>query len=217
MKVFSKKNIYLKIALALSICALIVWVLLGTGASLAWFADTSPELNNIFHFADFEVTVSHRLDNGDWEKIESDTVVFDEEALYEPGYTQAVYLKIQNTGTREFRYKTAVSTNGYTIATNVFGQRVNLQEYLKFGLVTADTEAAMDAAVADRETAAAVAVTDLNNYHETDEAMLLPNEEAYAVLIVRMPEDVGNLANYRGDIEPTVDLCLIVTAEQATS
>ena len=218
MKRVSKKRVYIKIALVFSLFAMGVWALLGTGTSLAWFSDTSPELNNIFHFADFELTVSHRLENGTWEKVQSDTVVFDDQALYEPGYTQVVYLKIKNTGTREFQYKAAVSTTDFVMATNVFGQRFNLQEYLKFGLICADTEAAMDAAVADRETAKAVSVTDLNDYHETDgTAVLMPNEEAFVALVVRMPEDVGNVANYRGVVKPTVDLCLIVTADQVTS
>ena len=33
-------------------------------------------------------------------------------------------------------------------------------------------------------------------------------------LIVRMPEDVTNMANYRGDVIPRVELGLIVTATQ---
>ena len=76
-----KKKPYKKIALALSLCFLIVWGVLGTGASLAWFTDTSNELNNIFHFADFELKVSHRTEDGDWEIVDSDTRIFDENAL----------------------------------------------------------------------------------------------------------------------------------------
>ena len=32
---------YKKIALSLALCLLLIWGLLGTGASLAWFKDTS--------------------------------------------------------------------------------------------------------------------------------------------------------------------------------
>ena len=92
-----KKNIpYKRIALALSLCALIIWGILGAGTSLAWFTDTSTELNNIFHFAEFDVEVSHRLTDGKWEPVDSKTKIFDEEALYEPGYVQVVYLKVKN-------------------------------------------------------------------------------------------------------------------------
>ena len=81
MKPKHKKTPYKRIALALSLCALIIWGILGTGASLAWFTDTSPEINNIFHFADFELEVSHRLTDGKWESIDGKTDVFDDEGL----------------------------------------------------------------------------------------------------------------------------------------
>ena len=35
-----------------------------------------------------------------------------------------------------------------------------------------------------------------------------------AALIVRMPEEVGNVANYRGDTVPEVDLGITVKADQ---
>lgn len=137
----AKKITYKKIALALSLFALILWGILGTGASVAWFTDTSEEVNNIFHFADFELAVSHRTEDGDWEPIDGRTDVFDNEALYEPGYVQIVYLKIENKGSRAFDFHTAVSVTGYTTATNVFGHHFLLQDHLKFGVVTSATEA----------------------------------------------------------------------------
>ena len=204
---------YKKIALALSLAALILWGVLGAGTSLAWFADTTPEIRNVFHFADFDLTVSHRLDDGTWEEIDAETRVFNDEALYEPNYVQVVYLKVENTGTRAFNFKTAVSVTDYVPATNAFGQSFNLQDYLRFGLVQADTEAEMDAAVANRDMAIAAADMPLNNY-ATDEAVLEPDGTAYVALIVRMPADVGNVANYRGGTVPRVELGVIVTAEQ---
>ena len=66
MKPQVKKTPYKRIALALTLCLLILWGVLGTSASLAWFADTSPEINNIFHVADFDLVVSHRLTDGKW-------------------------------------------------------------------------------------------------------------------------------------------------------
>lgn len=204
---------YKKIALALSLCALIIWAILGTGASLAWFADTSEEVTNIFHFADFDLEVSHRTDDGKWEPIDGKTDVFDDNALYEPGYVQTVYLRVKNKGTRAFDFSTAVSVTDYTTATNLFGQYFFLQDYLKFGVAIADTEAEMEEAVATREAAKQLAVTNLKNY-STDVASLDAGATAYLALVVRMPEEVGNEANYRDDIVPQVELGIIVKAEQ---
>ena len=171
MKPQAKKRIYKQIALALSLCALIVWCILGTGASLAWFTDTSPEINNIFHFAEFDLVVSHRLTDGKWEEVDSQTKIFDEEALYEPGYVQVVYLKVENKGTIPFEFYTAVNVNGCIEATNVFGQRFMLQDYLKFGITTADSEDAMKNSVPDREKAVEIADMPLHNY-DTETAVL---------------------------------------------
>ena len=213
MKPQAKKRIYKQIALALSLCALIVWCILGTGASLAWFSDTSPEINNIFHFAEFDLVVSHRLTDGKWEEVDSQTKIFDEEALYEPGYVQVVYLKVENKGTLPFTFYTAVNVNGCIEATNVFGQRFILQDYLKFGITTADNEAAMKNSVPDRNAAVKLADMPLHNY-DTETAVLDPGATKYIALIVRMPEEVGNVANYRGDTVPEVDLGITVKADQ---
>ncbi len=210
-----KKTPYKKIALALSLCALIIWGILGTGASLAWFTDTSPEINNIFHFAEFDLEVSHRLTDGEWAEVDSQTKIFDEEALYEPGYVQVVYLKVENKGTVPFKFQTAVNVNGYIVATNAFGQEFMLQDYLKFGITTSDSEDEMKNSVPDREKAVEIADMPLKNY-ATEAAELDPGTTKYIALIVRMPEEVGNVANYRGEAIPQVELGITVKADQIT-
>ena len=210
-----KKKRYKKIAVALSLFALIVWGVLGTGASLAWFTDTSNDLKNIFHVAEFDLEVSHRLTDGKWEKVDSLTKVFDDEALYEPGYVQVVYLKVENKGTVPFMFKTGVNVNGCILAHNVFGHQFNLKDYLLFGLVTTDTEEEMKNSVPDRAAARAIADLPLNNY-STDESYLEAGGVAYITLIVRMPEEVDNIANYRENVQPKVELGLIVKADQVT-
>ena len=215
MKSLAKKILYKRIALALSLCALIIWCILGTGASLAWFTDTSPEINNIFHFGELDLVVSHRLTDGKWEEVDSQTKIFDEKALYEPGYVQVVYLKVENKGTVPFKFSTAVNVNGCIVATNVFGQEFMLQDYLKFGVTTADSEDAMKNSVPNREKAVEIADMPLHNY-DSETALLNPGATKYIALIVRMPEEVGNVVNYRGDTAPKVELGITVKADQVT-
>ena len=216
MNTQAKKTPYKRIALALSLCALLFWAILGTGASLAWFTDTSPEINNIFHFSEFDLVVSHRLTDGKWEEVDSKTKIFDEEALYEPGYVQVVYLKVENKGTVPFKFDTAVNVNGCIKATNVFGQPFMLQEYLKFGLATADTEEEMKNSIPNRNTAVEIANEPLHKYYKSGSFELAPGGTKYIALIVRMPEEVGNVANYRGDTVPKVELGITVKADQIT-
>ena len=213
MKTQANKTPYKRLALALSLCALLIWAILGTGASLAWFTDTSEEVANIFHVANFEFSVSHRTDEGKWETIDGKTDIFDNNAVYEPGYVQVVYLKVENTGDRAFDFHTAVSVRGSTTATNVFGQKFWLHEHLKFGVAIASSESEMEELVSTRDKANVIADMKLQNY-STETAALEPGEVVYMALIVRMPEEVGDEANYRGDIVPKVELGIIVKADQ---
>lgn len=214
MKKNKKNRPYKKIALALSLCALIIWSVLGTGASLAWFTDTTPEMNNIFHFADFDLNVYHRLTDGTWEELDGQTQIFDEEAIYEPNYVQVVYLKVENNGTVPFNFNAAVTVNGCIEATNVFGQKFILQEYLKFGFTVADSVEEMKNSVSDREAAIRIANDPLHNYYEKGPFELQPKATKYIALIVRMPKDVGNVANYRNDPIPKVELGVTIKADQ---
>lgn len=208
-----KKNNYKKIALALSLCLLIIWGMLGAGASIAWFKDTSSDVKNIFNTAEFDLEVSHRQEDGSYKIVDGATDIFDDKALYEPGYVQVVYFKVENKGDLAFDYKTAVNVLSYTEATNVYGTRFNLKDYLRFGMVTADTEEELESKLADRGLAKEKATMALNNY-TSDAVSLKARATKYMALIVRMPEDVGNDANYRGNTIPTVDLGIVVSATQ---
>lgn len=214
----SRNISYKKIALAFSAVLLMIWGLLGAGTSLAWFTDTTPEIRNIFHVAEFDLEVFYKDENGNWQDVEGATKMFNDQALYEPGYVQVVYLKIRNNGTVPFDYKSAVSVSNYIPGTNVFGQRFELQDYLRFGVVTASTENELLEKLDGRDLAKEASVLAMNEYelhnYETTTHALEAGGEDYAALIVRMPESVGNEANYRGNTVPQVSLGLIVNASQ---
>lgn len=205
---------YTRLALVVSVVIILIWSAMGVGTSLAWFSDTDEEVKNIFHFADFELLVEYRDENGIWKDLEGTTELFNDEALYEPGYVQVVHLRVSNMGDVPFDFKAAVSVTDYTVATNLFGQKFHLQDYLEFGLTPAmKTEAEMDTLVSTRAKAKAYAVMPLSNY-STEVAALDAEETVYMALVVRMPEDVDNVANYRGETVPRVELGIIVTATQ---
>ena len=124
-----------------------------------------------------------------------------------------MYLEVKNKGDVPFEFFTAVNVNGCIEATNVYGQRFMLQEYLKFGVTTSKTEAEMDNSVSSREAAIEISNMPLHNY-ATETAILEPNATSYIALVVRMPKDVGNMANYRGTPVPMVELGITVKADQ---
>ncbi len=202
-----------KISFVLSVFAIIIWLLLGTNASVAWFSDTSNEVSNIFNVADFKLVVSYKNDNNQWEEIDATTKVFSDEALYEPGYVQVVPLKIENKGSVPFNFKTSVIINDYRSATNVYNETFKLQDYLKFGVVFAKTEAELSELIGNRDLAEQNAQEPLETYHSN----YLPLEAGgkyYGALIVRMPKEVSNVANYDVLGPPKVELGIVVKAGQ---
>ena len=106
-----------------------------------------------------------------------------------------------------------MNVNGCIEATNAFGQSFMLQDYLRFGITISDSEDAMKNSVPNREAAVALADMPLHNY-ETKTAILAPGASKYIALIVRMHKEVSNIANYRGDTVPKVELGITVKADQ---
>ena len=212
------KKSYTKIALTLSVCLMIMWAFFGTGTTIAWFTDTTPVEQNTFLIGELNMVVSHKLDDGTYEEIDTETKVFDDEALYEPGYVQVVYLKVENKGNVPFEYKFSVDVTDVTVATSVLGNEIFLPNYLKFGVIFGDSEAELDREVAKVTATGAfpekTGSYPLNTYSQKDNVVVGIDEERYIAVIVRMPEEVGNAANYRGNDVPTVLLGLNVMASQ---
>lgn len=214
-----------KSALSGSIVVLLIWLLMGTTTTVTWFTDTDDAVNS-FVYGNVDLEVSY-WDNGsaDWEDMSGSTKLFDDNALYEPGYTQVVRLRIRNMGDTAFDYRLAVNVNSCTEAENYYGSKFYLADYLRFGVVFAETENRLNEKIASRTLARQIASNEmglykLNSYaavnSDTDRksGTLDPGKEEYAALVVTMPTDVGNKANYRGSVVPQVELGITVLASQ---
>lgn len=212
-----QKRKWRKVALALSACLFVLWWALGTGATLAWFSDTDT-VRNEFQIGLLDMAVSYKNDIvTEYTPLEERSEVFYDEALYEPGYTQVVYLKIENKGDMDFDYKLSVTVKDVTTAPDMFGNEIYLPNYLRFGVVFAESEEALKTAVAERLTAREHATEQpLSTWSEPSPYTFEAREEPhYVALIVYMPEEVDNAANYRGATAPQVELGIAVKAQQA--
>lgn len=214
-----KRRKLTKVVLALSACLFLIWWALGTGATLAWFSDTDT-VRNTFEVGLLKIGVSYRNDIvTNYTPLQGATEVFYDKALYEPGYTQVVYLKIDNAGDMAFNYKVAVTVLDSQKGKNAWGEDIYLPNYLRYGVVFGQSEAEVQQQVKDRLAAKDRAPNDwdaLGTWSETSPYVYEVGEKAhYAALIVYMPEDVGNAANYRGFDVPQVKLGIKVSAQQA--
>ena len=82
-------------ALALSAFLFMLWIMLGTNATLAWFSDTTETAKNTFIIGELDLDVEYK--NGfvtTYADLTEGSAVFNENALYEPGNTLVFWLKI---------------------------------------------------------------------------------------------------------------------------
>ena len=213
-----KNRKWTKATLCLSFCLFVLWWALGTGATLAWFSD-SDIARNKFDIGLLKMDVSYRNDIvTDYTPLQGATKVFNDEALYEPGYTQVVYLKIDNKGDMDFQYKLAVTVKRTTNGYNALGEEIYLPNYLRYGVVQGKSEDEVRQQVQDRLTAQSNAQNDwaaLGTWPDpTPYTFTAGDSSHYMALIVYMPESVGDIANYRGFNAPRVELGVTVSAQQ---
>ena len=164
--------------------------------------------------------VNHKVDKGngnfEYEKVDSFTKLFDDGALYEPGYTQVVYLQIKNVGDVDFDYRLAVNQTDAVLGFNQDGKAIYLPDYLKYGVVFGKTESVINRSIARTSAENNMSLADRAfNSFAGQRYSLKPGDIEYVAIIVHMPETVGNTANYRGDARPSVTLGITVLASQA--
>ncbi len=187
----SAKRALLTSALAIVLC---VTMLIGT--TFAWFTDTASTGVNKIQAGNLDVKLMYSTDMQTWKEATDQTKLFDDNALWEPGYTQVVYLKIVNAGNLALKYEAGFSKN-YTSnrGKNVNGDWYRVDNYLKIGTAETTTK------FANREDVwSAIAATEKTLAKDvmlTDGWITLKAGESskpFAVAIY-MPTSVGNEAN----------------------
>ena len=185
-----------KRALLTSIMALVMCVVMLVGTTFAWFTDTASTGVNKIQAGNLDVKLMYSTDMQTWKEATDQTKLFDDNALWEPGYTQVVYLKVVNAGNLALKYEAGFSKN-YTSnrGKNVNGDWYRVDNYLKIG--TAETTTKFEnredvwSAIAATEKTLAKDVMLTNDW-----VTLKAREESkpFAVAIY-MPTSVGNEAN----------------------
>lgn len=211
-----------KRALLTSVLALVLSLAMLVGSTFAWFTDTASTGVNRIVSGNLDVGLQYWGVGEDgkktWLTAENSEELFDKNALWEPGYTQIVYLKVKNNGNLALTYAMQITPVHETVGVNVDGEEFKLSDYIKFGwrTFTVDEEAGAPVAL-DREEAQDIvgggAQLGTTLHRQAAEPMKASAEELVA-LVAWMPENVGNEANY-STVQPTIELSLKVLATQA--
>lgn len=210
-----------KRALLTSVLALVLSLAMLAGSTFAWFTDTASTGVNRIVSGNLDVGLQYWGVGEDgkktWLTAENSEELFDKNALWEPGYTQIVYLKVKNNGNLALTYAMQITPVHETVGVNVDGEEFKLSDYIKFGWTTFTVNGAGAPVALDRK-AAQTGVGDgaqlgTTLHRKAAEPMEAGAEELVA-LVAWMPENVGNEANY-STVQPTIELSLKVLATQA--
>ena len=207
-----------KRALLTSVMALVMCVVMLVGTTFAWFTDTASTGVNKIQAGNLKMEVTYKnTAGGNFEKVDKETPVFNNEALWEPGHVEFAVLNVKNTGSLALKYKLGINIVSETGSTNVNGDTFKLSDYIKFAVIEGDaTENGIERAalVAAAENAGSKLI---NEGYSKENNLNKTNDADTVTLVVWMPETVGNEANHKaGAAAPTIDLGIKVDATQYT-
>ena len=193
----------IKSALVTSVVSLFLCVAMLVGTTFAWFTDTVTSANNIIQTGTLDIGLSYSDDNSAWTEVTEQTEAIFNYQYWEPGYTDAKYIKISNNGTLAFKYQLNIVPNITTAAGDV-----NLADVIDVYLF--DANVALDRDVIAAATpvgtlsdlmaendgaahgvllpAAGVGSTDVNANESAD----TPRGEITYCVVLKMQETAGN-------------------------
>ena len=206
-----------KRALLASVMAVLLCAAMLIGTTFAWFTDSVTSGRNTIVAGNLDVELEYATATegtlGGWTSVNDATDLFGD-GLWEPGYAQVVYLRVRNAGTLALRYQLSMNILSETAGVNVNGQTFNLSDELQYGAVLNQSVPFANRDVAIDAVTGPVA---LSTAYTSGEMHLAANAEPqYLALVVYMPKTVGNEANYRGDVVPTIELGVNLLATQDT-
>lgn len=220
-----------KRALLLSALSLLMCVSMLIGSTFAWFTDSVTSGNNKIVSGNLDVVLEYKTDWEDtWASVNENTKIFKEDALYEPGYTEVVFLRVSNAGSLALKYNLMVNIIGEKESVNVNGDKFKLSDHLQIGTYYQDeyssganyADILMPALFGTREAALnkvnLTKLSEANSIVRSDAPVLAGEQTAQVIAIVlTMPETVGNEANYDIAYEaPEIQLGVSLVATQYT-
>lgn len=209
-------------ALLVSALSLLLCVSMLVGTTFAWFTDSVTSGRNTIQSGNLDVVLEY-WDGDSYEEVTSTTKLFDDAALWEPGYTEVAYLKVSNAGSLALKYQMTVDVYSEILGKTETDADITLSEHLEFKAVESDTDLAGTYASREDALNASATATKLQTYNSDVKALDPMNEAGdndyydYVALIVYMPTTVGNKANHNGEDIPSIQMGVNLMATQQTA
>ena len=227
MKLKSKKS-----ALLLSFTSLLLCFAMLAGSTFAWFTDTATTGVNKIVAGNLDIEAYYRTAaDGEWAEIDDQTDLFGTaSALFEPGHTRVVELKIKNAGNLALKYKIGMNIASETAGINKDGNPYKLSNYLKVATTgiqqynpTDQISSLMERLIFQKGDFGMWTARDFANFEleytsNGSVHVLQPGAAQILGIKVYMPETVGNEANAKTTADAaSIEFGLNVVATQYTT
>ena len=200
-----------KSALISSVLALFLCITMLLGTTYAWFTDSVESANNIIKSGNLDVELYHTNDKDTREKVDNNTKLFDDIALWEPGAVVYETFEIVNEGSLALKY--LLSVNVTNAIANANGN--TLSDILKVGVIKGGATSTDRAAlISEVKTWAA-----LTSFNEAGNLVNQNDNAVYTVVIYWEPsanDNDYNMNNGKGN-PLTLDIGVTLLATQYTA
>ena len=221
-------------SLIVSATALVLTVAMLIGTTFAWFTDSVTSGRNKIQAGNLDVELDYKNSKtSGFETVTDETKIFSDSedgVLWEPGHVEYAVLKVKNAGTLALKYSLGVNVVSEKESTSVETNPIKLSEHLKVAVIDDDATEGLneDEAIArseligKAENASPKWLSDAGYAAENQElypasAGVDKSSEKVVTMVIWMPTDVGNEANYVKTAEPpTIDMGINLVATQYT-
>lgn len=206
-------------AIALCVCMLV-------GATYAWLTDEVVSGTNVVKSGSLTVGVEYTLDGENWADLNGADDLF-ENAVWEPGYTKVIALRVTNKGNVALKFGWGINYVGETKGVNKASEEYSLSKYLECAY-SAMQEWDEDNVIAqiylqiafDRDGQKAIGWTKTSFEEmcamQQGGSTLAPGQQVIGMMKIYMPETLGNEVNARTPEEAAeIKMGIAVVATQA--
>ena len=207
-----------KKSLLLSCLSMLLCVTMLIGSTFAWFTDNASTGLNSIQAGTLDIDVQYTQDGMSWSNLDNATDLF-AGALWEPGHTRVVALKVTNNGSLALKYQMGMNIVSETTGINVYGDPFKLSDYLEVSTLAQQANDSMGVGNITLSVAFqgenAVGYEYTNKLSEVKrENHLLPGDSHYLFIKVDMPETVGNEANAQPGSAASIQFGINILATQ---
>ena len=187
-------------ALLVSALAIVMCLAMLIGTTFAWFTDTASTAVNKIQAGNLDVKLMYSKDMVTWNEATTETPLFDDNALWEPGHTEIVYLKVVNAGTLALKYETKVNNFSEKAGENSVGKtyrerKYNISKFLKIGTCETSSKFASRDEALTAISASEKALTAHMSISNGMTTVSAGQESNVFAVVIYMPTNVGNEAN----------------------